>query len=309
MKTFRNGLLSFAKGWLRRDCFYRNRVLFCHHMPKRGNLGDLLCSPRHYFNFCGSTGRIAIIGGGVFADYGQKRMKQLGLLRENTVLWGIGVSQAHMTPSVIRGLDFSRSYLLAGFRDLDLVDEESLYLPCVSALHGMLDEGPYGERVLLFLNSDVKVTSTRSLTQLRAFAEEKGWDLLLNNCGETEFRNKFRMASTVITNSYHGAYWSLLSGRKCCVLGHSSKFNSLCFSLGLPFESMVSYEREDPGALMESLKRSFEGNCVKLEEHDEVLMRCRKKNVEFASRLIDLKICEDVYLRCPSATERLDERL
>lgn len=50
--------------------FEESGIRFFHHNPPRGNLGDYLCSPRHYFEFVASESPLNIIGGGVYVDMG-----------------------------------------------------------------------------------------------------------------------------------------------------------------------------------------------------------------------------------------------
>ena len=251
---------------------------------------------------------LVIIGGGVFSDFGSKRLRQLGLSQKSTVLWGIGTSRAEggLAPHE-RDWD-EKSYLLAGLRDKDRLPHGELYLPCVSALHEMLDEEPKESRCLVFLNADPKVTSAESRAHLESLAKARDWLFLTNDCNEEEFRELFEKASHVVTNSYHGAYWSWLSGRQACVLGHSSKFESLFLSLDLPKEKLVRYQREESMALAKALEKIEEGSFLALEDSKKTLASCRDLNQKFAERLQQLGGCQSYQLKCPKASQNLLEK-
>ena len=248
---------------------------------------------------------LVIVGGGVFSDFGAKRLRQLSLSPKTAVLWGMGTSRKDKGLSAGERDWDEQAYLLAGLRDKDRLPKPELYLPCVSALHAMLDEAPEDDGCLLFVNADPKVTSLESRSSLKAYAQAKGWLFLTNDCDEAAFREKFAKASRVITNSYHGAYWSWLSGRQACVLGHSSKFESLFASLGLPKEKLVRYQRDESGALAIALEGVGEESFLALENPESTLASCRDLSIKFADHLQNLGGCESYHLKCPKASQKL----
>jgi hypothetical protein len=66
------------------------RVEFIHRRPSLPNLGDQLCSPKHYYEFAPSSARVAIIGGGVYQDFGIEIGKSSDY--DHRITWGVGRS-------------------------------------------------------------------------------------------------------------------------------------------------------------------------------------------------------------------------
>jgi polysaccharide pyruvyl transferase WcaK-like protein len=50
---------------------------------------------------------------------------------------------------------------------------------------------------------------------------------ITNQAPEKDFMKCLAQSSHIITSSYHGAYWGLLSGRTVTLMGYSFKFKSL----------------------------------------------------------------------------------
>ena len=287
-------------------------VVFVHHQPSLRNIGDELCSPRHYFDFIEPRARIAIIGGGVFSDLGEKALDRLRIPASDAVLWGVGrsVKRAGDRLQVIENLP----HLAWGLRDLDGVADSSHFLPCVSCLHPMLDVPIAGEKTLLFVNADQRVTREADVPALQRLAAEKGWSFLQNSCSDEEMQAALAGCSRVVTNSFHGAYWSLLSGHAVKVIGYSSKFESLFRALRLPVNALLRYEKPrkhawlmrwlGQGSKTSELVTQLRGitdddGFVALPDPAAIRQEFRAMNLRFAQSLVEAGAFKDVRLKFP----------
>lgn len=268
-------------------------VLFIHHQPSLRNIGDELCSPKHYFSFESSGRRVAVLGGGVFSDLGEHALAAARVEPKDAVLWAIGRSWMCKDDDVpaISGLPHADW----GLRDIDGVVDKDRFLPCVSCLHPMLDDAIDGRGTLLFLNADPRVTPRRELRALRKMAQARGWGFLQNDCSDSAMRRALRLNERIITNSFHGAYWGLLSGHEVAIAGYSSKFTSLLKALGLEYAEMARYEKARRRSLFsyvvcgarsglcQSIDRVAHGDMwVSLPSSKAVLARFRHLNLAFA---------------------------
>jgi hypothetical protein len=238
------------------------RVRFIHKMPMVQNLGDMLCTPKHYF-------RLA---------------------------WGIGKS---LKPGRdVKEQIESLPYAQWGLRDRDRAKHESNFLPCVSCMHEMLDAPIEREQTLFFLNADIRETPQTLWKELRTMAEARSFNLLMNNCLEAQFANALRFSSKVVTNSFHGAYWSLLSGRSVICLGYSSKFVSLFHSFDFPKDTLIAYDRSVEQDLIEKIRKALsDEHYVHLSDATRFRNEFRERNIRFAETMVKNKLIEDFSVK------------
>lgn len=267
------------------------RIRFLHKRPKVINLGDMVCSPRYYFRFRAAVSGVTVLGGGAYGRCGVPEATQLGVDFGRAVAWGIGRSIKQGVASPIDSLP----YRIWGLRDRDGVSRDDHFLPCVSCLHEMLDAPIEGDGTLLFLNADERVTAPEAHGAIRAMSGKGGWSVAFNNCSERRFFGAWRGASRVITNSYHCAYWSLLTGREVCIVGYSSKFSSVLTSVGLGASTLRWYKRGAADELigeLDDVRRKSGG--ARLTNADQVKGEFRQRNIEFAQRLVRAGLMEAV---------------
>jgi hypothetical protein len=271
-------------------------VTFIHHHPHIYNLGDDLCSPKHYFEFVNPRVPMAIVGGGVFADLGQAALARHQIHPSNAILWGAGqsVKRSGHEPALVSELPYADW----GLRDIDHLKDPDRFLPCVSCLHPMFDVAPQSDRTLLFLNADPRVTGVAEQVELQKLAALQGWDFLLNSCTAQQFEDRLALTSRVLTNSFHGAYWGWLSGREVGLVGYSSKFVSLARAMGIDHRVMPRYEKPRKAAWIinwlrpESMSLSalmrqmaLGGGSSRLLDAHAVRQKFRSINLSFARRL------------------------
>ena len=261
-------------------------VTFVHHNTSMVfNLGDFLCSPRHYFSF-EAVRPVCVIGGGAFNDLATAEARRVkGRTR---VSWAIGRTlgfrDAASPPD--RAAVFSL-FAVASTRDLQEVGETICFVPCVSVLHPLVETKP-GTAVGLFLSADDQGASLSSKSILEHQSRVRP-DLVLgtNAMSEETFIGAFAKTNEVVTNSYHVAYWSLLSGRSVAVLGYSTKFTSLLEAFGLPSEAVYRYSRGDGEGLARLVEKALdERRFVSLPDYRSVRQEFRAVNLRFAERLV-----------------------
>ena len=285
--------------------FFRNKniikkeITFVHHKPQIFNIGDYLCSPKHYFYFINPINNLYIIGGGIYPSFARKYLKKNNLKKDQVILWGIGESNSKNF--IPQKLKMDKDFLQVGIRDVISVEQE-YFLPCVSCLHPILDLEILGRGTVLFLNADIEVTTNTDSNFYQELLDKNNWSIAFNNCTEEELIDILQNNQHIITNSYHGAYWGLLSGHNVTLLGYSSKFSSLLKIFNLDDNLLIKITRGDNSSILEVLKNINNlDNSYKLVDSKLVLKEFRNKNIDFINSLkeksiiSDFKLIKDVY--------------
>ncbi|MDH7454068.1 hypothetical protein QF205_13460 [Luteimonas composti] len=249
------------------------------HIRGNANLGDNYCHPLDYFNV-GCDLDIAlrkasltdppldmepdcvVLGGGAVS----RRAPDVRKLypKSKLVAWGVGYTTRKEIKPVPADVHYRlrSGYALYGCRDY--VKGSGLdYVPCVSCMHPYFDSIPEPVHELV-------VYGHRKLGDLSAEAAAMGAPYADNMSGLDLFRALDHLASgsTVVTSSYHGAYWATLLGRKVAMVPFGSKFMSLKFR----------------PATVEGVK----GASGKAVRFDEALGDSRDRNIAFRERVLDL---------------------
>lgn len=176
------------------------------------NIGDDLCRVSLYFDL---PKRYNYIEGGVF---------QFGAEQDNDIVWGVGRSVK--TPK-----DFTNKNNKAKLYSCRDKVSDMKFVPCPSVFHRLVDMPVGKDEILILGGSD---TIGRRVSDIP--------NVTMNL---KEYAAIFASASSVITNSYHTAYWSLLSGRKIKLLGYSSKFSDLFKIFDLDTSLIREYDKGD----------------------------------------------------------------
>ena len=134
------------------------------HYSDTGNIGDYLCSPRHYFDFA-SDRSVLIVGGGASNNFfcGRAR-KQRADVR---IAWGIGQSwtlgdDASPLDRLIKAAKRRLTYTKASTRDPLLAFDQLPLVPCVSVFHPVTEIAP-GTDVGIFVNAHEQVSGVWNL--------------------------------------------------------------------------------------------------------------------------------------------------
>jgi hypothetical protein len=191
------------------------------HIRNTGNIGDLYSAPNHYFPFPDSAAfhltdpvppcDVAVYGGGALdALFAPDRNTLRRVKAKYRVAWGIGATLrgTNEHPPIPPGFD------LIGVREWNRPGAD--YVPCVSCMHGFFDSVPAATRdIVLFVNGDTRIRMPR-IADL---------PMLDNRASIDDTLAFLASGNTVVTNSYHGAYWATLMGRRVVCLPYSSKFH------------------------------------------------------------------------------------
>lgn len=237
------------------------------------NIGDLKCGPRQYFDSLKSFQEIDIFefqemgvgvdakvviagGGGMLAnDFCARGLERMAAGRGTTLIcWGAG-HNAHGSDRIGR-IDLLDRFDLVGLRDYGHGYD---WVPCVSCMDPAFDRPyPIEHEVAIYEHhtyrfSDVAPSVPR----------------LSNDCPDFGKVLAFLgSAETVVTTSYHGAYWATLLGRKVVVADpFSSKFGG--FKHPPVICSSEDWRRAVPRA----------------RAYPESLAECRVANLAFADKV------------------------
>lgn len=235
------------------------------------NIGDQLCCPLDYFKFPGtrlsfedhfpaSNADIVVIGGGgLFHPHLLRKMEdimqQTEALNPNTqfIAWGVGANehgrQDFAYPTLLR------KFALAGIRDYGQTYE---YVPCVSCMHEAFSaKRPDAKHEI--------VVYEHFRRPLSGFGDVPRRNNRGHRAQMEEVLAFLASGEVVITNSYHGVYWSLLLGRKVMIYE--------------PFSNrFMGFARHVPIINSQNWQRSL-SNCV---AYPEYLEECRSINKTFA---------------------------
>lgn len=207
-------------------------IYFLHHFD-RVNQGDVLSGPYHYFDFpeCRriswdndilkpseialTKSDAVVIGGGIYFTPNKPRLTKLVKSAGLFIGWGLGLDERAEPEEFIKQCD------LLGTRERksSLIDNTKVfYVPCASCMHEVFDrvlEKMAGSatasevgKVALHVNGGfnckelLRALSVKDLPTTRTVDPfEK---IIANLAG----------ADCVVTNSYHGAYWGALLGKR-----------------------------------------------------------------------------------------------
>ena len=211
-------------------------MIYEFHRQHRGNAGDFYCNPSRYFNdFVAKTrpihlqdnpryqvtdaeGKIVVIGGGglihpTFTENIEFIVKQQPA---KLVVWGIGtnydVNKDRGYPKWLGDAD------MIGLRDANNIGIGE-YVPCVTCMHPAFDS-PY----------EIKHDK---VYYLHARKEKPDVDAPVLTNKAKDIYNIIRFLAsgeTVVTTSYHGAYWAMLLGRNVQVVPWSTKFKTFKYT-------------------------------------------------------------------------------
>lgn len=210
------------------------KIHFVHHLEKRhvpANLGDWICSPYYYFvNYFSQytcvlhsdwavlwheieRSDIVIFGGGGLLDNSDELNRVLNRLIENcdnVIIWGAGTHK--YTENNIFGkktatekINYEKAAIV-GVRDFQHPSGLS-YLPCVSCMNPA------------FSTSQDEVPIRRNVGTIKSALEAnfavQGLPSFVTNAEPIGTVVNYILSSKIIlVSSYHGAFWSMLMGKK-----------------------------------------------------------------------------------------------
>lgn len=203
------------------------------------NIGDLFSAPYQYFEFPGYNfenidirnltanhiqGKHVIIGGGglafsrfleTFQVLSQQRTNHANH-QTKLIIWGIGQQIYHDYSALdIKNFDYTpytEGFDLVGIRDYHYGN----WVPCASCMHPSFDKKrEVKHEFVVFSHKKFQI-------EFPPFPR-------MTNCNQNleEILDFLGSGETILTSSYHGAYWGTLLGRKVLAFPFTSKFYTL----------------------------------------------------------------------------------
>ena len=249
-------------------------TIFVHRNDK-SNPGDYWSRPNHYFPISANrildiseikdlrTSEPIIFGGGGLLGRVTWDPNVEKLVKENKViLWGAGQNYyGQKKKGDLVGIhvesklpEYIKYFAKVGLRDYDLGYD---WVPCASCMHPALSKA----KKIKPNKSVIGVEHTKIKFKSPLFTSISH-NIQPNNL--EEFLCHIAQYREVITNTYHGAYWSLLLGKKVIVQPWSSKFNNLKWNYAIT-------DREGPKhkSIFEKFEIIKQNNLDALEEARE----------------------------------------
>lgn len=197
-------------------------MIIFSHIRNTPNTGDMASCPAQYFDFpkhrvlnydesFPETVDAVIYGGGTMVNWLNGRK----LPNTKLIGWGMGSSRHNTTDP----WPDPQGFALLGVREwMEANERAGTYVPCVSCMHPLFDEEYEIEHeAVVFVNASDGIKS-------RYPVAVSGLPVMDNSRPLKEIVAFLGSAKTVITNSYHGVFWTSLLERRCICLPYSSKF-------------------------------------------------------------------------------------
>lgn len=267
-----------------------NRDVVNIHRIDKGNVGDYYCAPHLYFdplkdkqldifdfksldknttqNWITKVSQNAlVIGGGGLLNRSSFELQmhlfeQLTEQGKKTVLWGVGHNEKN--PSVFGKVNTynvdTTKFGLVGVRDHSMSDQ---WVPCVSCMHPIFDHKfeESQETGIIFHKKTIK--NKQLLNKLQKYPSTS------NTTNLDDMISFIGSSQTIVTDSYHAMYWSMLLGKKVVAIPNSSKFFDFKYQPVL------------------STFDNFENDLPKTQSYSGVLAECREVNLKFADKVFN----------------------
>ncbi len=276
-------------GILKHNQFDDKGVINVHGIDLR-NAGDFYCGPHHYFEqlkgrelditgFKDTDQKVIdhyhdlivnnklIIGGGGLLNRPSfnkpiKMIEELSHRGKKTVLWGLGHNEKDKsTYGKVTSYNIDPSkFGLVGVRDYNMGQE---WVPCASCLHPIMDTK------LKIENEVGLIYHKKTLKNKRLLNSLKDYPSTSNTTSIEEIINFIAKSDTIVTDSYHAMYWSMLLDKKVVAMPNSSKFYS--------FKYQPTFSDFD----------NFKNDIKKAQKHTGILEECREINLKFAEKAFD----------------------
>ncbi len=260
------------------------------HRVDPTNIGDFYCGPHHYFDelkgksldifdykredkavrdqWVKSIAENALIvgGGGLLNRPGfnlQMRLfERLADQGKKIVLWGVGHNAKSPSQYGKLGnynIDVSK-FGLVGTRDVGFAEH---WVPCVSCMHPIFDEEAETKNEIGVIFHKKTLRDQNTVDKFKEFPSVANSD---------DFENVVQFikeTDTILTDSYHAMYWSMLLGKKVMVFPNSTKFYNFKYQ-----PVIASFD-------------DFRSKLGQVQSYSGLLEECREVNKDFAQKTFD----------------------
>lgn len=241
------------------------------HRKKNKNIGDHFCNPSRYFSFDDietydvldpnipiSNNHVIIGGGGlIHPKFYSSLLKIKSKEPKKIITWGIGFNNDKGNNEEIKDLSFFDDLDKCGIRDFRNFEFPNTYIPCVSCMHSAFDiKYNVKNKISCFYHYNRRDLSPKNIPTLDN--RQKDIFKTIKFIGETE---------TLLTDSFHGAYWGQLLGKNVQVVSWSVKFDYF----------------KNPPIYIEDWN-SYKNN-ISSKKHINFLDECREKNKVFYAEI------------------------
>lgn len=248
----------------------RNIKIEFQNFRETKNIGDFSCSPFDWFTWGPDASvsdirkspqkyDIGILGGGkIFGGLSNYAGVQKSVDSLN-IAWGLSTVQSFpISPKYTRDRKLCD---LIGTRDWG--DKRFDWAPCTSCMAPFFDDAGKPEHDVVFYFHGGK-------TEKQGIKIPEWIPTLSNNAATLdEALNFIASGKIVVSNSYHGVYWSILMGRK-----------ALC----IPFSNKFGHYRLPPGF---SKPKDWLSNLDRAQAHPELLQMCRSATSKFHEKVLE----------------------
>ena len=178
------------------------------------------------------------------------------------VLWGLGHNEKNPKAfgKVTKYNIDTQKFGLVGVRDYDMKEE---WVPCASCLHPILDTKSE------VINEIGLIFHKKTLNNPKVLGKFKNYPSTSNTTSLEDIISFIAKTDTVVTDSYHAMYWSMLMNKKVVVFPNSSKFFTFKYQ---PVFSSID---------------TFKLDCKKAQNYSGILEECRDINLKFSEKAFD----------------------
>lgn len=212
--------------------------------------------------------RTVIVGGGGLLEF-EKYFDTIDFIqanKKNAVIWGAGHNSVRISSWSSLKPKFNHDY--SGYKLIGVRDYNQPYewVPCASCLAPIFDQKFEITKEFAFF------ANTGSNNYEAFYPKGIPRETIMSNTKSTfeEIISHLASAETVVTSSFHGAYWGQLLGRKVVALPTSSKF----------------YDMKHPVPICHPADwRRF---ALLARTYPEALDECRAANMAFGEKVLNL---------------------
>ena len=264
--------------------------------------GDFWSMPKHYFNDLNKHSivsvdsldnhineKIAILGGGASLNINliKKLYSKIDINKTTLICWGAGFNNFDLLTSgtFIENIQEAKkveknplfNFELKGIRDYGLTFDYD-WVPCTSCMHPLFlkyKKNNASRKIGIYFHYDRKFIIKN--VEDDDYLSNKGFDME----DKLSFLSKYEY---IITNSYHGAYWSQLLGKKVICLPVKSSLFNFChkpvFLTKEKFKLQSKNKNNDPYII--KIKEEVFDHCV---VHSEALNESIDANIKFYKKV------------------------